>query len=58
MILRIADFWICKEDIQIFHLEIPNQFHLLEIGIQYYKSVCETVEWIQQVLFIIPQFLC
>lgn len=57
MISRIVHFQICKEDTQIFHREIPNQFKLLEIDMQDYKSMCETVQWIHLVLFFIPQFL-
>lgn len=57
MILRIVDFWICEEDTQIFHKEIPNQFHLQEIDMQDYKSVCKTIQRIHRVLFIISELL-
>lgn len=57
MISRIAYFQICKEDTQIFHREIPNQFHLQEIGMQDYKSMCEIVKWIHRVVFIVLEFI-
>jgi len=48
---------ICEEDTQIFHTEIPNQFHLQEIGMQDYKSACKTDQWIHRVIFVISEFL-
>ena len=57
MISRITDFRICKEDTQVFHREIPNQFHLREISMQDYKSMCETIQRIHRVLFVISEFL-
>jgi len=58
VISRIMDFQICKEDTQISHQEISNQYHLRGIDMQDYKSMCETVQQIHWVLFVISKFLC
>jgi len=37
--------------------EVTNQFHLQENGMEDYKNMCETDQWIHWVLFVISKFL-